>query len=332
MPPVIGALLRQHWYGLRRWGARVQLCVWLLELVLSAQIVAFKPLSCAANHGARNFKLYLQITGIATGMLCGPQIANLFLLGLDAAAQRALQRDLFFYRRMIDDVLIVVDSKWNGEQIAAKLDAWHECVHVTFDPDQNGLEAQFLDLQVSLNCKLCNGNVAGLSTCECCRVCWQTFFKPLNAYLYVPWSSLHAPHIKRSIVTSQVHRLKFTNKHDADFQKNWLFLSSKFRLRGYPYSVLQLCVQQVEVSKSMACSRKPIADYIVPFKFSYFDGANRVPFAANVKRLVVPLGFTQSEQHPCIYEYCGKTFRFVKSTLANRNQFVKRYARFNANL
>ena len=242
---------------------------------------------------------------------------------------------MFFYTRYLDDIFIIAASHLSGVHIASLLDGWHDSIHVTHESSQNGGVVEFLDLRISF--EPCFSESAGNSIPDLCLgssdvscfVClnWEAYFKPPNNYLYVPWASLHSKAIKRSIIKTQLHRLRYTNKHDHSFALHWQFVSNKLRLRGYPVIELNACYDNFLRDGSL---NRVKADYTIPFKFNYFVGAQRIPFSESLEQGLSVLndGFEQVGGDTCLYRYRGKIFRFVICMFANNTQFVKRYARF----
>ena len=51
--------------------------------------------------------IFHQTSGVTTGLICATQLANCFLLSLDIETARILGSDLCFYRRYVDDILVV---------------------------------------------------------------------------------------------------------------------------------------------------------------------------------------------------------------------------------
>lgn len=72
--------------GMRKWGARVELILMLLECVFHGQILAFQ-----FGDVRKHFK---QTVGVTTGLGCAVQIANLYLLGLDEMCKNSLRSNL----------------------------------------------------------------------------------------------------------------------------------------------------------------------------------------------------------------------------------------------
>ena len=148
VPFVIKNLMAKYFQGKSRWGAKVEFLFLLLQLVLKAQILAFTSMS--HSHGCTSTSLYLQVVGIATGLLCSSQIANLLLLGLDHMAKVSFDKDIFFFKRYLGDILVVVRNCWTGERIAEVLNIWHSNIKITSDDAEDGSNVNFLDLSIFL--------------------------------------------------------------------------------------------------------------------------------------------------------------------------------------
>ena len=313
-PDIIKNVLCEHLQGSPKWGARVECIVMLLSMVLKAQVICYRYLST----GVRRY--FLQTKGIATGLLCGAQIANVFLRGLDLVLSKSLSRDIYFYTRYIDDIFVIARPGVEGS-ILELLNDWHEDMTITVGYDPSKRFVSFLDLSLSL--EFCNGSWF---------LNWETYFKPLNTYMYVPWLSLHPLRVKLGIVKSQVHRLMYTNRSFLSFQKHWEFLKGKFQRNGYPVSALDECCNAMcNKSKSDRIESGTKADFIVPIKMKYFRGAERVPLLRSAMSALPLLGVAEVQEEQVgfgCFQHGGKLFRLVSCMLANQNQFVKRHAKF----
>ena len=63
--------------------------------------------------------------------------------------------------------------------------------------------------------------------------------KYIYIYLFVPFSSHHPCIVLKGIVYTQILRLLKTNSSFEKFEQSWSHLSSKFKDRGYPNSLLR---------------------------------------------------------------------------------------------
>ena len=142
----------------------------------------------------RTLALFLQIIGITTGLSCGVQLGNAYLVGLDIHLQNVLKHNLDFMKRYVDDCLVIVHDV-TVEEVLEALNGWEENIVVTNDDVQRNSTTS-LDLHLTL--------------CEQ-RVRYKTYRKPKNSYMYLPRNSCHAPHIFDSIVHAELCRLRRTN-------------------------------------------------------------------------------------------------------------------------
>ena len=198
------------------WGFLVEFILQLLHLVLKGQIVTFKP-RCKPNA---HMQFWRQVLGIATGLSCGVQIANITLFELDLHVADTLGWRLVAYKRFVDDALCVHDNSLDINTILLAFNSWHASITVTHDSaERDGLSTSFLDLDI----KILN-----------CRIHFSTFRKPANTYAYTPFNSAHPVSCFKGIVATELFRLLRTNETCKDYEFQCGFFLQKLRYRGYP--------------------------------------------------------------------------------------------------
>ena len=144
-------------------GRLFQLIVELLDIVLSSQLVYFDG------------ELYIQVTGITTGLNCACQLANIYLRSLDIYIKHAWEQHLWAYKRFIDDIIVFTDLV--GEALDALLHAfnsWHPNILCT----SNGVvkNPHFLEFSLHLSASADDRMVVN----------YNTYRKPGCLYLYTP--------------------------------------------------------------------------------------------------------------------------------------------------
>ena len=184
----------------RNWGVLVEVLVTLLDIVLHAQVVRFCKLHA---DGTSTTHFYLQISGITTGLSCACQIANLHLVGMDNFVKDSLCRQIFAYKRFIDDILIVYSSDITVESIPELLNQFEPGIKVTHE-EEDPHRVDFLDVTFIIHDK---------------HLRHVTYRKKLNAYAYTPANSCHPDSVFCAIIATEFIRLRRTCSHTSDFVK-----------------------------------------------------------------------------------------------------------------
>ena len=158
-----------------------------------------------------NNKYYKQILGIAMGSICGPSIANLFVL-IYEKKWLTIHRPLI-YKRFIDDIFLLLDSFC---KIYSLCEAFGS-LKLNFVSNKT---VNFLDLTISID------KVS-------CSLIYKVFIKPTNTFSYLSISSNHPRHIYKNIIKSTFIRFKRICSSFNDF----IFISTivirQFLKRGY---------------------------------------------------------------------------------------------------
>ena len=119
-----------------------------------------------------NGQFFIQKNGLATGSICGPSVANIYLYVLER--HWAILRDPLFYCRFIDDIFMASRGKANLEEVRSlfgdlKLEI------------SNEKTVNFLDLKISREAHD--------------RLKFDLYVKPTNAGKFLQKSSGHPSHM-----------------------------------------------------------------------------------------------------------------------------------------
>lgn len=182
----------------------------ILTLVLEENIFHFQ-----------DSKWFRQLKGTAMGCSISVYLANTFLYYRTRYLIEKPPRNLIYMGRYIDDIVGI----WNGnleniEEIFKE--ATDEDVRLTYVKGVKDLEA--LDLLLSIE----NG-----------RVKTKLFTKPTAGHQFIHWTSAHPRHVKKSVIYSQLLRIKRNCSQEEDFEQGGKLLLEKFKERGYPANVIE---------------------------------------------------------------------------------------------
>ena len=131
------------------------------------------------------------------------------------------------FQRYIDHALIISSlPKWKIDSFITKLNQM--VPYIKFSLESNGTSVIFLDFTIYKGKRFYSSGLLD----------FKLYQKPLNAYLYVPYTSEHPIHTLKSFIQSELNIYIRTN---SDFI-NFLHISALFLLklkdRGYPFNVL----------------------------------------------------------------------------------------------
>ena len=167
------------------------------------------------NYFFFNDQYYKQIKGLAMGTPCAPTIANLFLAmeeitkGMKSPYmfQKRPYGKLICYFKYIDDIF----SVFEGTKVQLN---WMLKEYLQFPP----LEIEYnysKDSVVFLDTEIFFDNTPGNKDLN---LHTKLFQKPMNKYLYIPWSSAHPEHVKKAFVKAKMTRYCTISSRNEDFQ------------------------------------------------------------------------------------------------------------------
>eukprot|EP01051_Picozoa_sp_SAG22_P007682 SAG22_NODE_549_length_9239_cov_7.477899_8_plen_516_part_00 len=208
-------------YTLLRRHLEANRCPYTDYLIAALRII-LNQIYCSFDGG-----YFKQFIGFATGIACGAEVANLFLYILTRFVFNDFADSIRTHRRYIDDGFVI----WRGtraraEELFTRLNAICPDIQLTFEISST--TAVFLDLTIFKGDRW--RTEGRLDSC-----CYQ---KPVNQYLYTPFSSEHPQHCYRGIVHGELRRYIKRCTAFADY----LAIATQFRYRlaarGYPEKFL----------------------------------------------------------------------------------------------
>lgn len=179
------------------------------------------------NYFVFNNDTYQQKDGIAMGISCSPDVANLYAASYENASLSGADEpntDAFIrmYRRYIDDVFCIIIAK-DRTSAMAKLHTINLGPTLVIDWSLDDDRVIFLDLEIFQ---------------ENSEVRWKPYSKPMNLYQRIPWLSAHPKQVKKATFVAELARLARNSSH----YEYYLQACSKFkdilRARGWPYKIL----------------------------------------------------------------------------------------------
>ena len=237
------------------------------------------------NYFSFDDKIYKQVGGVGTGVVCAPPYACLAMGKFEEMVfntmsdERRFLELILFWKRFIDDILMLFKgTKAECEELVSWLNS--------LIPGQIKLKCnfshenlEFLDLRVMI----VNG-----------RLETEIFVKPTNQQIFLDYKSNHPTHCKDAIVYSQALRVVQLCSQPEAAKLHLEKLSKKFEDRNYPEEV-------IEKSFRKATS--------IPRKDLIFG--QRKNKSLNDKK--VRLVFTYNSKNPPLHKWLREGKRFLTS-------------------
>jgi hypothetical protein len=180
---------------------------------------------------------YRQVQGGAMGTNCLPQAAQLYLaVKWEAPLKRKLGAAFpAMYKRFIDDGFVIFRGT-HAEllQFIACLDSELPNIRITHTHSQ--FQVEYMDLVVYK---------AGPPGAAVQQLRVRTHQKPLNRYLYIPWSSFHHPGMFNSFMHAELIRYVVTNSDPVWYHCMVRKFTHRLRERGYPQASIAAAVSRV---------------------------------------------------------------------------------------
>lgn len=182
------------------------------------------------NFVTANDKIYHQLVGTATGTQVAPPFANLYLYH----KFRTILQDesIIFQERYIDDGLLLVKTKADGERI---MEALNQATNLNLTFDISETEAIYLDLNLYKGPRYANEG----------KVDMRVYFKPTNKMLYLPAISNHPEKMKSGIVTGEAIRTLRNTSEKSEWLKALHKIFKGLLARGYKAEMIKKKWKQV---------------------------------------------------------------------------------------
>ena len=260
------------------------------------------------NYCVFNDKIYLQTVGFATGVACGAEVANVYLGALEwrslrlnlaattmfqcgePASTRLTADDLLtapansdrrcfrLFRRYIDDGF----GLWRGTEVAllAALDVLYRGSGLCITSAVSTTQIIVLDMILFI--------ASGVILTKC-------YQKPANRYIYLHYTSEHAPGIWAAFIRGEAIRYVKRCSLQHDFHIMIKLFVARLRLRGYPRAVISEALNSVSFKHRVSYLKlKPatlveerLLPFVITFSKSVFDAQLHSMFRQNLQWLTV---------------------------------------------
>ena len=206
---------------------------------------------------------YLQVNGLAMGLACSPDIANLYTCHFEDT--NPAYRSFGFYGRYMDDCIAIVyaDTRMEAEVLLSKTSfgplkvVWN--VSEYFQP--------FLDMYVFFD---------NLSS----RIEHKPYRKAYNHHERIPRDSAHPIDVKRGTFISEMSRLAYLCSQKEQYYKELESLIQLYQSRGYRYSELNswkyMWHEKCWINRTHFKERSSGSIYVMKSEFNSIWGAFNV--------------------------------------------------------
>jgi hypothetical protein len=183
--------------------------------------------------------VYHQKEGLAMGTSCAPLVANLYAAWLErhnGIGRRIVSKGrLLLYNRYIDDILFVFKGSYEELMHVLKKDMLLPGFNISWNYSRS--RAVFLDIEFIMNTSM--GEV---------RLHSRLYRKPMNKFMYIPWSSAHPETVKKSFVKAELTRFRTICSLERYFMDARRQFYENLRRRGYPSNILENWFSKVSYS------------------------------------------------------------------------------------
>jgi len=187
------------------------------------------------NYFSFQDQIWKQQGGLAMGTSCAPVLANIYAASFERHKIIGSPGALL-YNRFIDDILCIF--KGNLERLTA-FQKKVKLGSLVVKWDCSKLKNEFLDIEIlRIQNRLQPSHLAT-----------RLFRKPMNRFLYIPWSSAHPLHVKKAFVKAELIRFTIVSSQVEYFADARRQFYGNLRRRGYPPQMLDAWFTQVYYSQ-----------------------------------------------------------------------------------
>ena len=183
------------------------------------------------NYFTFNDKWYYQKDGTAMGTPCSVVYAVIFMCNLEERFLKLCPKGILFYGRYIDDIFMITND--NHELILDNLSKMHGKIKLNIETNNN--RVSFLDLNIFKGENFYSN--ATLDT--------SIFSKPVNKFLYLPFSSYHPIHCMSATIKGELIRYIRGCSNRKDYLEIRDLFFRRLMARGYSWSFIKKTAKTV---------------------------------------------------------------------------------------
>jgi hypothetical protein len=190
-----------------------------------------------------------QKRGLAMGMHCAPDLANLYAAHFEEDFVPRHQ-NILFYRRFIDDLFFLVQA--NSAESATALVSQFSIPGCDITWSAPMQSAVFLDVFVW---------ISPFGSMQ-----WKPYSKPHNHKERIPWISAHTTTVKRGTFYGELSRLAILSSTEHIFRGEVRGLATLYRNRGYPDKVIKSWLKETHSRWINRHTPRPRRDAVLVLK------------------------------------------------------------------
>jgi hypothetical protein len=253
-----------------------------LELVLNNNICNFEN------------RYFHQKCGTAMGTPSAPNYANLFMADLEETfIQTWTNLGLLLYQRFLDDIFGIFACSFDDvNKFIENFNNLHPSIKVSGIISSSNID--FLDLHIFKGSRFKSDSKLDINL----------FTKPMNQFLYLPFTSFHPGANKKGFIIGELTRYIRNCSSYEDFITMKLRFTEKLRYRGFPLSFIQNACSQVNYSDRFNLLFPPTSKLkksFIPFLFNIKFDAYSVN--VNFKKLLLTHWnlLSEDEEHRSVF-------------------------------
>jgi hypothetical protein len=202
-------------------------------------------------------KTYLQVQGLAMGVACSPDMANLYAAKFE---EEILPKpDIPFFGRYIDDVLCIVYADSEEEALRKASVIKYPGLEIEWSASEKNMP--FLDMLVYID------------PCERRRPQHKPYRKARNHLERIPWASAHPLDVKKGTFIGEMSRLATLSSTHANYLEGLRDLHDLYFSRGYPQDLISSWLRvnsQIRWQRRLGSPSDPVDVFVLK---TYFNPA-----------------------------------------------------------
>jgi hypothetical protein len=186
----------------------------------------------------------LQITGTAMGVSCAVVFANLFMA---ASIDSVAAQHCICYLRYQDDIKACL-APASLEPFLLALRTAHPSIAFTTSADPPAVPRVAHKFSIFLDLHLFKGPSFATTGVLSSRL----YRKPMNLFLYIPFSSMHNRHSLSGFIKAEAIRIVKSSSHFTFYLDDLKLFIAGLRDRGYPFDFITTALSEVRYSLRMS--------------------------------------------------------------------------------
>ena len=222
---------------------------WMTKTRMSKErVLKLSQMCIKSNHFVFQKQNYSQTFGLAMGSPLSPLLANLFMEELEEKAQNQCQNSILFYRRYVDDCLVIAKTPEDLHSILAvfnRIDP-NGRIRLTIEDEIDG-KLPFLDCLLNRE----NGTLQ-----------LSVYRKPTNSGRVVHFQSAQPTSQKAGIIDSLARRCHQISSTQEVLLKEKLYLRNSFTACGFPEKFIEKHLDPIRAARKR---EKPKIMTVIPY-------------------------------------------------------------------